>query len=321
MKHVHSTVKATKQHFVIPAREMNKEETESVISDSQTQIHKLMSACSLAQVSVEKGKYIGTYSNDLMSSAPADKEVTRVRGLAILTDGRIVVADYKNKSLKLFNAKLQFIISKNLKEDPRGMVGTSNDLVAVTIADKKEIRLYRLENAKIKRSITHKMREKPFSIAFNKERFVVEHGEGEDGTIRIYDTSFKELYIIPGHQRAFGQFTGNTIRLAMDFAREKVFVVDIAREKVHCVNFKGQMIWTVKVLSPRGIIIHEDTLFVSSSEPNMVLQMNALDGYVYQLIDEQHRVKRPRYIAYQSKLKQLAVDIDGNHIKFYSITQ
>ena len=246
--------------------------------------------------------------------------MTRVRGISILADGRIVVADYKNRSLKLFNKDLNFVTAKDVKDDPRGMAYIHpDDQVAVTFSDKKEVRLYRIDSNKIRTNKSFKMKEKPYSIAYHKNCLAVEIGEGDDGAIFIVDTNGKERRVIPGFKRSYGQFTGNTIRLAMDYTKELVFVVDLVKERIHCLNFLGTMVWSVQVPSPRGIVLHNDILFIASSESNKVFQMSAVDGVLYQLLDEDNRIKRPRYIAFQPSLKKLAVEIDGNHIKLYSI--
>lgn len=321
----HSSLKATKHHIAIAAKQLPIDETISVVSDRQCVSSNRRSLAFTqhrddsfqAQVQ-DNGPFRGQFANELMSSAPADKEVTRVRGIAILSDGKIVVADYKNRSLKLFKRDLKFEMARELKDDPRGIASTPNDLIAVTIADKKEIRIFRIDN-KIRTYKTFKVKEKPYSIAYHKEHFAVESGEGEDGAIRIYELGGKELFVIPGNTRSFGQFTGNTIRLALDFVKKTVFVVDIVNESIHSVDFKGNLCWSVKVRSPRGIVMFNNILFVASSEVNRIYQMNTTDGLIYHLLDEDSRVKRPRYIAYQPELKILAAEIDGNHVKLYNI--
>ncbi|XP_071169240.1 tripartite motif-containing protein 3-like [Mytilus edulis] len=321
-------LKATKGHIAISAKQLARDETMSFISDShsgvvETRTHVVSHVQQLvqAQVQVEKGQYSGTFKHEFMCSAPGDKEVTRVRGIAILSDGRIVVADYKNRSLKLFNSELRFETVKYIKEDPRGMATSANDFVVVTIADKKEIRIYKFEKNKIRTHKTIKVVDKPYSIACDKDHFAVELGEGDDGTIRIYDQNIREMCVIPGNTRSFGQFTGNTLRLALDYTKQVIFVADVVKESVHCVDFHGGLIWTVNVRSPRGIVFHNSILFVASNDAHRINQMNAIDGLVYALLDEDNRIKRPRYIAYNANLRKLAVEIDSNHIKLYSITK
>ncbi|XP_063420501.1 uncharacterized protein LOC134705707 [Mytilus trossulus] len=320
----HSMLKATKGHNTITAKQLVREETASLSSDcvysEQTSVISHPQELVHAQVQVEKGPHSGTFLHEFMSSAPGDKELTRVRGIVLLFDGRIIIADYKNRSLKLFSREMKFEMAKDIKDDPRGMVASAYDNVIVTFADKKEIRIYEIENKKIRTKKKVNVKEKPYSIAYNKDHFAVEHGEGEDGTIRIYDQHIREIFIIPGSTRSFGQFTGNTIRLALDLSKYVIFVVDIAKELVHCVDFKGGLIWTVKVGSPRGIVFHNNMLFVASSTENKIIQMNAVDGIVYSMLDEDNRIRRPRYIAYNPDSKKMAVEIDGNHIKLYNIT-
>ncbi|VDI63296.1 Hypothetical predicted protein, partial [Mytilus galloprovincialis] len=97
----HARLKATKGHTAITAKQLVRDETTSLSSDGvyseRTSVvshpHELVHA----QVQVKKGPHSGTFFNEFMSSAPGDKELTRVRGIVILSDGRIIVADYKNR--------------------------------------------------------------------------------------------------------------------------------------------------------------------------------------------------------------------------------
>lgn len=321
----HKALKATLNHNVIAAHLLKADDLVSVHEseadgDKYSVAKSHRSDASSAQVQIGKGPYSGVFTHEFMSSAKSDKEVTSVRGIAILTNGYIVVADYKNRSLKLFNKDLTFVSAKDMKDEPRGMAYIlPDDQVAVTFSDKKEVRLFKFESNKIRTHKSFKMKEKPFSIGYHKNYLAIEVGEGDDGAIHIVDINGKQRAVIPGFTRSYGQFTGNTIRLALDYAKELVFVCDVVKERVHCLNFLGTLKWSVHVESPRGIILHEDHLFIASSESHKIYQMSADDGVLYMLFDEDNRIKRPRYIAFQPKLKTLAVEIDGNHIKLYSI--
>lgn len=322
----HSKLKATKDHVYIAIQtictgDAISESFDSGSTDnaSKGKLSKISPNQNSTQVEGDSGPFEGTLVKDFISAAPRDTEVTRVRGLVLLRDGKCVVADYKNRSLKLFSTAGNFEMSKDLKEDPRGIAITANDFIAVTIADKKEIKIFRVENNKIRSHKTFKLKEKPYSITCNMETFAVETGEGEDGAIRIYNTSGKELHVLPGYTRSFGQFTGNTIRLAYDHSSSTIFVADVVKEAIHSVNSKNDVIWTRHLKSPRGAVLFQKVLFVASIDDNKIYQMNASNGLIYNLLDVVYGISRPRYITFQPSLNLLAVESDGNQIKTYKL--
>lgn len=273
------------------------------------------------EVSKQGGHYRGEYSKEFKSTSTTDKELVRIRGVAILPDGRIILADSKNKVLKVYNEQQKLMLTKQVKAEPRGLAAMHANLVAVTIAEKKEVRIYKIDHHTISSHRKFKLNDKPYSVAYDKDFLAIETGEADDGKLLIIDTDGNEINTIVGKHLGIGHFTGNTIRLALDYAKKYLFLVDITSDSVHCINFKGECSWSVYLKSPRGIVLYKNSLFVSSSKGNLLCQINATNGLMSVLLDSKDEIKRPRYIAFQKDLGKLVVEVDSSLIKIFHIEQ
>ncbi|CAC5368386.1 unnamed protein product [Mytilus coruscus] len=273
------------------------------------------------EVSKEGGHYKGEFCKEFTSTFTTDKELVRIRGMAILPDGRIILADSKNKVLKVFNEQLKLKLTEKMKAEPRGLAAMYTNLVAVTIAEKKEVRIYKIEHNTISTHRKLKLNDKPYSVAYDKDFLASETGEADDGKLLILDTDGNEINAIVGKHLGIGHFTGNTIRLALDYTNKSLYIVDITSDSVHCISFKGECSWSVHLKSPRGIVLYKNSLFISSSKGNFLYQINATNGLISVLLDSHDTIKRPRYIAFQKDLRKLVVEVDSSLIKIFQIEQ
>lgn len=97
---------------------------------------------------------------------------------------------------------------------------------------------------------------RPYKIAYDSNHLAVETGLDEDGLILIIETNGIIKHTI-SNNHFFGYFTGNTIRLALDWNRKNIFVSAMSKRAVSCVDFEGQIIWSRTVISPRDVVIFE----------------------------------------------------------------
>ncbi|CAG2185170.1 unnamed protein product [Mytilus edulis] len=193
---------------------------------------------------------------EIATLAPGDKDATRLRGMVMLEDGRLIIIDQKNRCLKSFKPPhYNFESRKNIPDEPRGITCCGKEEIAVTFSDKNEIKRFKISHdGGILPIRPFALQEKPFSISYNRKTFAVEQGEGKYGSIAIIENDGKESNVISGASRDFGLFTGNTIRLAHDNTKRAVYVVDIVKECVNHVSYDGDIIWSVKVNSLEELI-------------------------------------------------------------------
>ncbi|VDI79663.1 Hypothetical predicted protein [Mytilus galloprovincialis] len=267
--------------------------------------------------------YKASFFRQIPSTVAGDKHVTGIRGMVIFEDGRLIVIDSKNRCLKIFSPPwFDFVLRHSFSDEPRGVTISGKDEVAITFPDKREVRRFSINTEnKVSTQKTFEVREKPFSISHSKETFAIEMGEGKDGCIIITDMDGNLKNLISGIRRNFGQFTGNTIRLAHDHKTSTVFIVDLVNECVNSVNYEGNIKWTIKVNSPRDLDLHEDVLFVASKSDNSVVQMRADDGHITQLLTTKDDINQPRFIWHQPQAKKLAVEVGGNVVNMYQCSK
>ncbi|CAC5402688.1 unnamed protein product [Mytilus coruscus] len=272
-------------------------------------------------------------------SVSNEKFVTRIKGIAYLKYGGLfVLADYRNKKLKVFS-KQKLVFDKYLNMEPRGMTGISGNKIAVTFAYEKKIILY--EVAKLDASkydeFNLKQMGKPFEIAYHKDHFIVELNEGSDGCIIILDNYCNKLYEIQNEDSKFGYFTGNTIRLQLDMDKGEFYVAAIGRKAVYCLDLDGNVKWLVKVPSPRSIAkvpnTKDTTLLFASHKSSAIYKIickeqNENERYKPALIEmeaedetelEEDKIKLPEYISYNHKNCLLYTEVANGHVSVYHL--
>ncbi|CAC5406671.1 unnamed protein product [Mytilus coruscus] len=250
----------------------------------------------------------------------------RICGMAFISDCRIVVGDNNNHKLVIFKGKnLEFV--HDLDYEPRGMAPVTGNEIAVTFADQYKIHIYNITNkdAELTRLINFKEEKyleklKPFSISYDKNRFVVEAGEGEDGCIVLLDDEgawLKTIHI----KNNLVHFCGHTIRMALDMVRGgdtlndgHIFISAMSRKSVSCIDLKGNEIWTIPLTDPRGIVvIQEETkskknIIVASKACSAIFRLNRNDRKDDVLLAKGD-VIYPRYIAYHAENSLLCVHV------------
>lgn len=250
----------------------------------------------------------------------------RICGIAFLSDCRVVVGDNYNYRLVVFDGKeLNFMY--DLKYEPRGIAQLTGNEIAVTFADQYQIRIYKIENkdALLTRLIDFKKEKsleklKPFSIAYDNNRFVVEAGEGDDGCIVLLDYEGVWLKTI-NIKNNLVHFCGHTIRMALDMSRNgdtltdgQIFISAISRMSVSCIDLEGNEIWTTILTDPRGIVVIKEVtkskknLIVASKACSAIFRLNKHDKKDEPLLAKGD-VINPRYIAYHADKNLLCVHI------------
>jgi hypothetical protein len=266
-----------------------------------------------------KWKYKADFDLKVNTLSPGDTFVTRILGLAMVSDGSLVLIDCKNKSIKVFKPDwYEAVIRHDLDEEPTGIASNGADEIIVTFAHKLEVRRYRIGSEKLNVPLKRfKVNEKPFSISFSKNTLAIEIGEGSNGSIIVTDMDGDQLKKISGNRRHFGMFTGNTIRLAHDHDAGCLYVVDIAKEYVNCVDYEGNIKWQTNIKGPRGIVINGDSLFVASKTENAIFQIDRSTGKYSSLLTSDDQTIQPRFIACQQSKEKLAVEVGGNVVNMY----
>ena len=264
-------------------------------------------------------KYQADFDLRINIVTPGDTFVPRILGLSMLSDGRLVLIDSKNKNIKVFKPNWYEDLFKHaLDEEPTGIASNDADEIIVTFAHKLEVRRFKINETLIVPLKRFKVKEKPFSISFSKNTLAIEIGEGSDGSIILTDLDGQQLEKISGSRRLFGMFTGNTIRLAHDHDAGCLYIVDISKEYVNCVDYGGTIRWKINIKGPRDIVVNGDILFVASKTENAIFKIDKDTGKQSSLLTSNDQIIQPRFIACQQSREKLAVEVGGNVVHIYT---
>lgn len=200
--------------------------------------------------------------------------------------------------MKIFDSEwYNFATRKDLKDEPRGIATVSQDEVAISFDNKREVRLYKLDKFNnLRNDKSFKTEEKPFSLSYSKKTFVIEMGEGDDGMIVVTDFNGVIKYILRSHGEPLGLFTGNSIRLVNDNEKKTVYVVNVDGF-VHCVNYEGKILWTAKMNMPRGITLHGHMLYVASKADHKFYRIDSINGKVYDFLSDKDKISQLRFLT------------------------
>lgn len=253
----------------------------------------------------------------------------RIRGVALLPDGRIVIADYANRELHVFNLEGKVDFRKKLQKEPRGLVRIDENNIAVTFAYEKEIYLFSIHSY---RAVNYKIFDlkdigKPFSIAYDNKHFLVEVGEREDGKLVIFDEDASETTVIPNNK--YAHFTGNSIDLGLNMDQEEVYLSSINNKAVYCFSINGETKWVASVPIPQGITAIRNSssesriiLVTNKNGPHTLYEMCSSDGRTH-MMEYKDPVLSPRYITSTTidESMFLCVEVAKRHLEVYEITE
>jgi hypothetical protein len=251
-----------------------------------------------------------------------DKSI-RICGIAILHKRIVVVVDCNNRNIMAFDNANE-IDTHKLDGEPRGMCGAYDNKFAVTFPDMKEIRLFAIQDSKIRLGNTFSVSSfgKPFSISYNSDHYAVEIGEGEDGMILILDSKGEVTNTIP-NVLDYGYFTGHTIKLCLNKHADCVYVSSMSKKEISSIQFDGSINWHIGVPSPRGMLfipgttVSDMNLILASRRGNTIYQINRKNGSK-NILKTGGEISGPRYIAYEPTENLLCLQLDDCVLRIYN---
>lgn len=238
----------------------------------------------------------------------------------------VVLADSHNRILIVFqNEKFIFKASLNGRE-PRGITSLGENKIALTMPYDNEILFYNINDTGAEHYQTKNLLPeyegkwigRPFKIAYDSNHLAIETGLGDNGVILITDEECSIKHMLTNEQN-WGYFTGNTIRFALDWNRKQLFVSAMSKKAISCLDFEGHIIWNMTVSSPRDVVTieHETNqhLLLISKHTEAIYIFDAKNGSREKLFYG-GRLKKPRFMAYNSSQKIIYVNQDHTILLF-----
>lgn len=258
---------------------------------------------------------------------PGDKTTCHVTGSKILEDGRILLADHHNKSIKLFNKNCSYINHIVLTSRPSDIVMIGKNEIATSLIDESVIQIITVNN---KLSLARRI-ETGFSyygLAYDDvgQLYGSTTVKGGTGEVHVLDITGKILHSIKNVNEQV-----NLIRpsaLHVDNNKHFLYINDLGKNCVYCLEisdeelkYKEVFTYTDRNLELRsGIAIDSDgDIYISSG--NMTVHQVSPNGIkVHEILTPADGLGLPHCLAFSSQDNHLLVsEFKENSFKLFAL--
>ena len=243
-----------------------------------------------------------------------DKDVPRITGCTVLSNGELLMCDHKNFNIKLLNKSLIVSDSVTLASRPWDIVVVNDKTAIVTLPNIKQLQYVDLMP---KLSLGSRMSTKQMCfgiVVVNDLIYITCHGypDSSGGDIRLLDLRGNELKII-GVNRDGSQFLQNPYYIAANREGSKLYVSSFYTHEIYCISSSGNVIYKLKdadIVSPHGVYVDsQDNLLVCSRDTDTI-QVITEDGIKHKtLLTSYDGVKKPVGIAFRPTDSTLIVSL------------
>ncbi|XP_060603977.1 uncharacterized protein LOC132756852 [Ruditapes philippinarum] len=258
---------------------------------------------------------------------PGDKTTCHVTGSEILEDGRILLADYHNKSIKLFNKNCSYISHIVLTSRPNDIVVTGEKEVATSLIDESVIQIITVNTTlSLCRRIDTGFPYHGLAYCSEGKLYGSTSVKGGTGEIHVLDITGKILDSIKHVTEQVNLVRPSAIRI--DSKKHLLYINDLGRNCVYCMDisngeshYKEVFTYTDRNLELRsGIAIDSDgDVYISSG--NMTVHQISPDGVkVHEILTAADGLGLPHCLAISSQDNHLLVsEFKENSFKLFAL--
>lgn len=262
-------------------------ETKSLMSEASSRISELKPPNDLTQskameLSSIEGKTITAKLKAEFNASVPDQKECSIEGAAILKSGHVVLSDSYHSSLKLFDAKFQYIGLIKFATSPGDVCAIGDSEVVVCLPDTMRLKHEKIESNKIVPGEVLTVGDKCHSVAFNNGTLACCSGR----TIHVFARdkhSWQRISTTP-------MDADNLMYIAVDPNGERIVVTrnGYPNRPVVCLSKNGQKVWSYtheELRLPRGVAFLGFSVLVVSWDQQKVIQLNRdgqLEGVVLQ---------------------------------------
>lgn len=213
-------------------------------------------------------------SHHVNGSGPEDRTECQIAAMAVLADGKLVVFDERNRTLKAFSKNGRRVVTFGDEiRNCRDITAVEHkDRFAITEDNKEFIRHFSIKEKLIKekREII-RLPGRGYHCKYAHHHYCV--------TCDVSDANFRSLAVINdrGHPRRLKLPDIEVSQIAMHPKSNEVYLSDYKNQTIFCVNFDGQNLSVTPLqklnFSPFGIsVVASSYLFVCNAETKTVLK-------------------------------------------------
>lgn len=244
-----------------------------------------------------------------------------IEGMALTTDGEVILADSLHKTLQIADLKqLEIVLIISLKDSPRGVCITNNDDICVSYKDTHKVRVFTLTEKNLELKLTIDIGKRCFGICYKNEQLYVTSGRESSAEIRVYAIDGKLIRVYDrdkGKRKKKMFISPCCVNTSNDGSI--VYVGDY-QDGVKALHSDGTSTWMdngANVL--RGVwdiaVDGNDDLYVTGHSTNNVFKLpaNGMPGKV--IVDG---LERPTSICHDSLTGMLLIVYDTNQMLLYN---
>lgn len=247
-----------------------------------------------------------------------------VTGMACLDDGRVVIVDYNNKRLKLFDKNYKFVTDLEAPFCSWGVAFVEGKIVAVSNAYK--IDLYIIEPKKIQiSSKSFKVSGHCTDISYRNGQYALAADTHTERPYVIILDYHGSLRYTCREIRANGKKTTKCHGIVIDPVDkgDTVIISDVKWNRVVCLSYvTGKALWQLPVEgSPWGLVFVDDYLLLADNQKSTILNIDVFRLSKETLLFGKNGIKNPSVICVQHKTGRLLVTgSDSDVVKTFSLS-
>ncbi|KAK3096598.1 hypothetical protein FSP39_001564 [Pinctada imbricata] len=238
--------------------------------------------------------------------------------------GHIVVVDYYNHVLKLFDLSGIYVSSTGVNDNTLGITCV-DDCTFATCGLSNTLYLWTLRGSTIvSKDVSYQVDDYVHGIHYNGTYYCVLHVHRDDNTITVLDRQGTQVRKIITKE-AYGRTFKFAYDIHTDSETNNIYVPCWDEDGVLCMTIEGQALWFRSLsYGPRGITEIQGALCVAD-RTDICLHLIAKEGrYVRKLLDEEALGGEPEHLCYgqDDKLYISYDSVDDKHdiISVFTVT-
>lgn len=245
-----------------------------------------------------------------------------ITGSCVLDDGRIVLADMYNASLKVVDSSFHMVTQTKLSSEPWDLCATSSDQIVLTLPKEKKLQYFSI-NATIQPSkkigsIPSLKNTAYYGVAYKQEKLYVTCPKDEPPCIKVLDMQGGQLQQIASTNSEEALFS-DPLYLAITNDSKKLYISDSGNQSIITIDLKKggtQAVYTLPQGNPPGgITVQKDgEVFICGFKTNSVLVMTGTGEFRDEIISGDTGLASPQSICYSAKHRQLIVTMQKSDI-------
>ena len=243
---------------------------------------------------------------------PEDETASSVAGILALND-KIIISDYYNHMLKLYDQNGAFLSSVDSKHDVRAMTGVESNTFASCGKDWK-IRLWKAcDEAVVSEDISYDLDHDPESVYCNGTYYSVLCSKKDNCAITVLDINGSKVRKII-IKKAFGKTIEFGCDIHMDGATHNIYVPCVIYNfGVLCVSVESEILWFSPLpREPKRIIELEGRLCVTCFRSENLHLISKVGKYESKVMENDGYLSEPYYISYQQSARKLLIGFCQN---------